>query len=352
MVSPSSTTTTTSPRSRRPFAVLSRVASLAAFPVLLAALWVAGACTPLTPYPEVVRTLPEGGRLVDVGGRRVYIEERGKGEPVVLVHGFGASSYSWRKVAPRLAERYRVIALDLSGFGFTDRPEGREAYTRAGQVELIRGVMDALGIERAHLVGHSYGGALSVAFAVAHPDRLIDLALVDSAAPEYTELRRTKIAAFAPLTRLFVRWVALDPDNVERALESSVANEQVITPEVVAAYYRRLAIEGAGRAYWGLTAPSPDPPAAIDYGELEGPVLLVWGAEDRLITVADARRSAARISRSALVVIEGSGHLPMEERPEELARVLGDFFRDGLPATATVPAAAVAAGSGPPSNQP
>ena len=103
----------------------------------------------------------------------------------MLIHGFAASSYSWRKVVPELAEDFRVVALDLNGFGLSDRPADFDSYTRDGQVELVLRAMDALGIETAHFVGHSYGGALTMAMAATYPERMRSMVLVDAAAPEF-----------------------------------------------------------------------------------------------------------------------------------------------------------------------
>jgi len=139
-------------------------------------------CVPLRPFDEVRRTAPAAD-FVRAGGQLVHVEQAGSGEPVVLLHGFGASTYSWRKVMPALAERYRVVAIDLNGFGYTQRPKSRESYTREGQAKLVMDTLDALGIARAHLVGHSYGGGITLYLASRHPERFRSMVLVDSSAP-------------------------------------------------------------------------------------------------------------------------------------------------------------------------
>jgi 2-hydroxymuconate-semialdehyde hydrolase len=166
----------------------------AALSLLILPLVLAG-CVALRPYADVRRSLP-AERLIPVDGQLVHVEQAGAGEPVVLVHGFGASTYSWRKVVSEIARTRRVIALDLSGFGYTERPRDPARYTRDAQVALILGVMDALGVERAHLVGHSYGGALGLRLAALHPERLNSLLLVDSAAPTYPNDRRRRLAGW------------------------------------------------------------------------------------------------------------------------------------------------------------
>ncbi len=296
--------------------------------ILALALSAAG-CVSLTPYEEIVAELPRD-RLLEIDGHRVYVESRGQGEPVLLVHGFGSSAYSWRGVMAELESDFRVIALDLSGFGFTERPREKAAYTRYAQGELLTHLMDELGLERVHLVGHSYGGAVGAALAVRSPERIETLTLLNAAGPIYTQLRRSHFAAIKPLTYTFVRAKSLRRGNVERALKRSLANDALATEELVYEYRRRLAIEGAGRAFWGLTVPMPDPQARVELAEIEVPTLALWGAEDVLIPVELARAEAAAIANSRFVLIENAGHLPMEDRPVEVAAALRTLFERGL----------------------
>lgn len=344
-----------------PFAVLS----------LLLALPLLAGCVSLTPYEEVYAGLPPGSFL-DVDGYPVYVEVRepaegailaeasgttGTAEWVVFVHGFGASAFSWREVAPRL-EGYRTVALDLHGFGWSQRPPGIAPYTREGQIALILAVMDRLGAERFHLVGHSYGGALSIALAEEHPERLQSLVLVNAAHPDYLEDRRTALALFqAPLT-FYLRLWALRPRLVRRGLERSMVDDALVTDELVREYLDRLRVEGAPEAYRGLTAPVPAkelPPllreSARDPVELEEvpvPTLVVWGQADPLITVRQGREATDHIPCHRFVVLPDVGHMPMEEAPVALAEVIQRFLEDleqrsaaicdGSPTTATTAA--------------
>ncbi|MGD2115855.1 MAG: alpha/beta fold hydrolase, partial [Acidobacteriota bacterium] len=296
-----------------------------------AILTLATGCVSLTPYSEIRATVPEGS-LIRLNDHLVHVVDRGPlsrsgdpAEPVVFVHGFGASTYSWRHVLDELPG-YRTIALDLNGFGYTERPEGLEPYTRRGQVELIRDVLDRLGIERAHLVGHSYGGGVTLAFAHAYPERLRSLTLVASTRPDYPETRRKVIAAFEPLVDLYIRSWALRRRWVRRALEHSVADDSLVTPELVDAYLERLRIEGAERAYYGVTAPTEEPEQEVRLEEIQVPVLAVWGAEDSLIPVALGREAVGHIPCSRFVVLPETGHLPMEEHPAELVAAIRAFL--------------------------
>jgi len=290
----------------------------------------------LRPFDAVRRAQP-AERFVEIDGRQVYVEQLGAGDAVVLLHGFGESSYSWRKVMPELARSFRVVAPDLNGFGWTERPRDPLSYTREGQERLVLGLLAALGIARAQFVGHSYGGGLTLFLASRHPERMRSMALIDSSAASYADDRRSLLAALRPFDDLFLQ-VALRPRYVRQSLIASVHDPAVVTPEMVRAYLDRLRVEGEGDAYYGLTARLRRPAAAgapaerpaSRYVELEKiavPALVVWGAEDRVVPIEGGRQAARRLPSSEFVTIPGSGHLPMEERPAELLSLLLPFLR-------------------------
>ncbi|MFL6292814.1 MAG: alpha/beta fold hydrolase [Thermoanaerobaculia bacterium] len=293
---------------------------------LLAALLPLLGCASVRPFEEVRKTLPATSFL-KVGGQLVHIEQAGSGEPVILLHGFGASTYSWRNVMPALAASFRVIAIDLNGFGYTQRPRAFESYTREGQADLVLRVMDGLGIRSAHLMGHSYGGGLSLFLASRHPERVRSLVLVDSSAPTYADDRRSRAASLKPLLGLYLRSLVLRPGTVRRALLHSFYDDSLVTPELVHEYYERLRVEGVVDAYYGLTAPTRTPSELVELEKIRVPALIVWGAEDRLISAEAGRRAAARMPDSEFALMEGVGHVPMEEKPEELVRLVLPFLK-------------------------
>ncbi len=338
---------------------------------LLALLMLAAAgCVPLRPFAEVRREQP-AARFVAVDGRQVYVEQAGAGDAVVLLHGFGESSYTWRRLIPELARSFRVVAIDLNGFGWTERPRDPLSYTREGQERLILGVLGALGIERAQFVGHSYGGGLLLFLASRHPERLRSMVLVDTSAPSYPEDRRTRLASWRPLDSLAVQ-LALRPRHVRQSLLASFEDPALVTPELVRGYLDRLRVEGEVDAFYGLTArrrpPAAERPASpptagaaagshtprttgspgtpgipgtpgdIELEKIVVPALVVWGAEDQIILPEAGRRGARRLPNSEFVTIAGSGHLPMEERPAELLALLLPFLeRHGAGAAAAAP---------------
>lgn len=293
-------------------------------PGALAALALGG-CVTMRPYAEVAATLP-ADRLVEVESRRVHVVDVGAGEPLVLLHGFGASTLIWDAVMPELARSRRVIAIDLNGFGWTERPRDPAAYTLAGQERLVLGVADALGIDRFDLAGHSYGGAISIFLASRHPERVRSLVLVDSAMPAYGTLRRRDRFANRGLTGVYVRTIGLTRRRVRAGLEASYADDSKVTPALVEAYLERLRVEGVEDAFYGLTAPSGAPPDRVELATLALPALLVWGSEDELVSVADGRAAAAAMPDATFVELADCGHSPMEECPAGFVEAVEPFL--------------------------
>jgi pimeloyl-ACP methyl ester carboxylesterase len=315
------------------------------------AIFVTG-CLRLTPLGEIHARLP-ADRLLDLDGQRVHLERAGEhGSPLVLLHGFGESSHQWRLVLPELARHHRVLALDLNGFGYTERPRDLAAYQYPGQARLVLATLDRLGIRSAHFAGHSWGGGLALWLAGNAPERVRSLVLVANTLPIYDQLRQSRLARWRPLTRLGLA-LFLRPGYVERGLRTAYHDDQLVTPELVASYLDRLAIDGAVDAYRGLTGrpagkSSPAPPAP-ELEAIRQPALVVWGREDRLIPVEDGERYSARIPNARFAVLADCGHVPMEERPQELLALMLPFLaaEDTAPAAETVPTQRGRAGADP-----
>jgi len=261
--------------------------------------------------------------------------------------GNSTSVYTVAQIFPMLPEK---LSTNLTSLG-------------EGQERLVLGVLGALGVTRAQFVGHSYGGSLTLFLASRHPGLVRSMVLIDSAAPTYSDDRRSRVASIRPLDSLFVR-LALTPRHIRGSLLASVYDPALVTPELVRAYVERLQVHGEDDAYYGLTArlsrpeaaggASPASPsvaagaavAAVAAGKAAGgatanaraagdveletlalPALVVWGAEDRLIRVEAGRRAAHRLPAGEFVTIPRCGHLPMEERPAELLGLMVPFLR-------------------------
>jgi 2-hydroxymuconate-semialdehyde hydrolase len=190
--------------------------------------------------------------------------------------------------------------------------------------------MDALGIEDAHVIGHSYGGALTMALVAAHPERVRSMVLVDSAAVDYPLNRRKWFAAVPPFNWIYVRGLALRAGSIRRLFERAFYDDALVTEELVEAYLERLRVEGAARAYRGLTRPRPASrwSREVRYEELYVPTLVVWGAEDQVANLEQGRAHAELLPDHRFVAIEAAGHSPMEEKPTQFVEAVTAFLAD------------------------
>jgi pimeloyl-ACP methyl ester carboxylesterase len=273
---------------------------------------------------DVAAALGWEGRLLDAGGVRVWVKEAGPldGPAVVLVHGFGGSSWSWRDTLPALAAAgYRAVALDLANFGLSARSWERDT-SHASQAGLVAAVMDHLGIARATLVGHSMGANVVAWFAARHPERLARVVLVDAAtgpADPGSGVRRigalTRVPSVLRIGRLVLRSL-LDARRMGAILRSAYADPRRLTEAAVAGYVAPLqsadwelgllaVVRDAGASHLGA------PLAEV----LRVPTLIIWGREDRWIRLASGEALRAALPDASWAIIDDAGHLPMEEQP-------------------------------------
>ncbi|HEV8305558.1 MAG TPA: alpha/beta hydrolase [Gemmatimonadales bacterium] len=278
-------------------------------------------------YPAVT---PFRAQYRVVDGTRLRMIDTGRGAPVVFIHGFGASLYSWRKTLPPVAAAgYRVIAFDNRGFGFSDKPAGQEAYGNAAYVRLVVALLDSLGAASAVLVGHSMGGAIAAEVALAHPDRVRGLVLIDAAGygirfPEVLKVARWPgVGAVATWFR--GRWIT------GRLLRSTYADPGKVSEADVDQYYAPVPDGSYGSALRGVLRQFRFDTLAGRLGAIEAPVLVVWGAADRWIPLRDGSRLASDLPRAGFVVVPNAGHAAAEEAPDEVNRLLLAFLKDGLP---------------------
>lgn len=282
----------------------------------------------LPPAALEERYAPPPSQFLELNGLRVHYRDEGQGRPIVLLHGTFASLHTWDEWTRGLREEYRVIRLDLPGFGLTGpRPSGD--YRLTSEVEFLQRFLDQLNLGRFHLAGNSLGGHLAWRYTLEHYDRVEGLTLLDSAgfrgwdqAPWIFRLARTvplPTAATAITPRFLIR----------RALYYVYAARARVTPELVQLYFDLVRRQG-NRAAFLQRVRVHEPSRFDELRDLEVPTLLIWGDTDRWIPLAIAQRFVRALPRARLVVIEDAGHLPMEERPTASLQPLRQFLRGGL----------------------
>lgn len=283
-------------------------------------------CSGLTPYADVLSSLPEDEKL-QLNNQWVHYVRQGSGDPIVLIHGFGASTFAWRDVQPVLAEQFDVIAIDLSGFGYTERPVVRHQYSVAAQRDMVFSVLDALGISSAHFVGHSYGGGVVLSAAIARPDRVRSIVLVDSATSSDAPRGVRLIGPLTPLLAWYIENFALRPEWIENALKSATFNDEIVTDVMVGEYLKRLEVEGLDHALRGLSTARGGEVSNREVGAITHPALIIWGLHDPVIPLSRGQDLESRLPNARLVTLSGSGHLPMEEEPQDFVEAVVEFLR-------------------------
>ncbi len=277
--------------------------------------------------------LPASGTFTPSPGVTVHYTDEGPrgARTLILVHGFAASVHAWRPWVERLKTDYRLIAIDLPGHGLTETPPGYQA-TLEGNAALVDALATHLGVERFVLAGNSMGGAVSLSYAMAHPDKLDGLVLVDAAGwPGDGE--RGPPAFVGLINNGFGRFLIklINPRLFATGgLKSAYVDEALVTDSLVDRYVDFAMGEGHRDVL--LTQRSQaSPPWTIDsFRKIAVPTLLMVGAKDAIIPPADAQAIANAIPKAYLVIYPEGGHLPMEQLPDETVRTLRTFIV-GLP---------------------
>lgn len=265
---------------------------------------------------------PKDATYLEVEGTRVRYVDVGEGPPVVLLHGFASSIENWVTVMPKLVPDHRVIAIDLRGFGWTDRPVAD--YSPAAQAKLLKAVLDERKVNKVSIVAHSWGSSVALAFALEYPAQVDRLALYDawvydSQLPSMFHMARAK-GLGEVLFGLFyseryderLTLGFYNPDVVSQALVDDVerAFDRPGTRAAALETVRGMRFEDMEGKYKGITAPT----------------LLLWGREDLVTPVSVGEKLVRQLPNARLNVYPRCGHFPMLEAISESTRDLGAFL--------------------------
>ncbi|MFP3943079.1 MAG: alpha/beta fold hydrolase, partial [Alphaproteobacteria bacterium] len=282
---------------------------------------------------EIERTYPPTGEFVTVDGVRLHYEEAGTGQPLVLLHGAGANLHDWKaSLFGDAAGEYRVIAFDRPGHGHSARPD-EEGWDPRVQAALIHGALQKLGVEQPVLAGHSWSGALVLAYALAFPEDVEGIVVLSGVSHPFREGVRPsyRIAAMPVIGPVFRHTVmaplgeALLPPSVKAAFAPNPPVEDYFDKAAVRLLFRPRAFLHNARDVIHLKAALTE--MSRDYGKLSVPVLIISGMDDQWV---DPENHACKLHRAApdsrLVLIRNVGHMPHHIRPilimDEIARLL------------------------------
>jgi pimeloyl-ACP methyl ester carboxylesterase len=268
----------------------------------------------------------------DYNGVKINYYEAGQGPPVILLHGFGASAYSWRFLGPALAKDHRVFTLDLKGYGLSDKPEDGK-YAISDQADLVAAFIRTRDLHDLVVMGHSMGGGVTLMtyFKVAedNPGRIKRLVLIDSAGypqkmPWFIRFARIPVINSVGTRLLSPRFAT------SLVLRKCYYNKDKITEEQIDTYAYYGSLPGAREAVVATAQQIvPDDIEAVTarYKTISVPVLIVWGAEDEVVPVSVGKNFKRDIPDSELVILPKCGHIPPEEEALATRQAIMDFLK-------------------------
>lgn len=276
--------------------------------------------------PRPTHALAAHSRRARVAGVDTHWLEAGEGPALLLLHGLGASSYSFRHVFAPLSRRFRVIALDWPGFGRSEAPRAHD-YSLLGQARWLTAFLDHSGVDKARLAGNSMGGVISLVAAMDFPARVDRVCLLG--APTYPGDRPKLIwpIGWPVIGRLYQE--LLGPTAVRLIGRTAFKDPAAFTEEAVAEYSISLASAEGRRATAEFVRRAVPPDAAARvarYPTISQPILYIRGDSDGVVPLEAARRFAREAPRVKLLEIEACGHAAHEERPEIVGPALEEFF--------------------------
>ncbi len=312
--------------------------------------WVAGAATAAVAAKLLLRPRDvdwrtnrelvfhsEYSRFANVNGQRVHFQDGGDldGVPLLLIHGFASSTLVWSKVFLPLAEAgFRVIALDLLGHGYSEKPRQAD-YTIETQAAMIVGLLDKLEISSAIVVGSSYGGAVAATCALDYPDRVEKLVLVG--AVSNNDPRRFALMRLfgSPLVGDVIAPLLIGSRRLLRMRMKRVYDRHswVLDESRVEARHRPLRTRATQRAIIRTVRRWNAERVSSDAHRITQPTLLVWGETDQEVPLRNGKRLQQEIAGSRLMIFRECGHLPHEEYPDAFAHLLAHFCAPELDAS-------------------
>ncbi|RIA56733.1 alpha/beta fold hydrolase BchO [Dichotomicrobium thermohalophilum] len=268
--------------------------------------------------------------FVEAGGLTWHVQRMGQGPVILLIHGTGASTHSWRDLAPRLAQRFTVIAPDLPGHAFTDRPASRElSLTNMGH--LVCKLVEALDVEPALVVGHSAGAAIALRMVL---DNCITPAAIVSLNGALFPFSGVARHVFPPVARLMLlnpftprifTAQAKSPQRVERLIENTGSR---IDDRGLSLYKRLFREPGHVLGALGMMANWDLKPLQDAMDKITTPVVLVATEDDRAIPPSNSMRARDKLPNARVVYLRGLGHLAHEEAPEQIGEIIDEAARE------------------------
>jgi len=266
------------------------------------------------------------------GPLRLAVIEKGKGRPILLLHGFATSSYTWRSIIPALAQNYRVIAIDLRGFGASDKPID-DHYSIKDQTEAVEAFIEQENLRDLTIIGHSFGGGITLSLALdaerERHSRIRNIVLIDTVAyrqPLPIFFRVLQVPMLGDVG------MALVPPEVQagQGLRLAYYDKDKITPQDIAEYANTLYSPAAKHALTKTIEqiiPDNIDEIALRYKTVKMPALIVWCQEDKVVPVGLGFRLHEDMLSSEFALFTHCGHMPQEEKPEDTLAAIQAFLK-------------------------
>lgn len=268
------------------------------------------------------------GKVIHLDGYRLHYIEEGRGKPLLLVHGLGSYHYTWRHNIKALAAHYHVFAVDLKGFGYSDKPKG-PGYSIDHHAQSVRDFMDALGLQKAHYLGSSMGGEIGMRLCLESP-RLIDkLILVGSSGYRDWLPLSIRILCRLPykyIVRPFIKRKYLTKQVLKQFVQAAFYNPSAISDEELEQYLIPMNMEDFDLCFLALLREFDFGKKKKDYHRILHETLILAGEKDVVITHKDSLQLARDLKNSTMITIPKTGHFMHEERPHTVNRIILDFL--------------------------
>ena len=272
----------------------------------------------------------EHSKFIEIDGMQVHYKDEGKGFPIVLIHGTASSLHTWDAWTNNLIKTNRVIRMDLPAFGLTG-PNATADYSIKSYTNFLHQFLEKIKVDKFHLAGNSLGGNIAWNYAAEHPQKVKKLILVDASGLPTNKPQPAifKMAKTPVLSSLFL--YVTPKFFIKKNMEEVYADNSKISDALITRYHKMALRVGNRQAFIDR--------AKIDFKmgskanleklkSIKNPTLLIWGAKDTWIPLDNGKRMDSVLPNSKLVVLENSGHVPMEESPAESLSILNAFLSD------------------------
>jgi len=266
-------------------------------------------------------------QFIEIDGMNVHYQRKGKGHPLILVHGFSGQVWNWRAWMKELPNDFELIAMDLPGFGLTG-PHPKRAYSTEMSIKFLDDFLTKIGVDTFHIAGNSMGGGIAWAYTLAHPERVKKLVLVDASGYPRDSKQTKTISGFKILQYKFLHGLItkITPRSIiKQSLEGTYVDQKFANEKEVDLYMDMIRREGNRQVLIDRTK-TPRKNRSGEIKNIQHPTLIMWGDKDIIIPVSNAQKFHQDLPNSELVIYPNVGHLPMDEVGAQSAKDVRQFL--------------------------